>query len=73
MAEVLLFHAAQGQPRGFHAFLDHILARRERAAEALPDGLVYAGFSLGAGSADDAELLLYPGDQPYFSDSSLPS
>jgi dienelactone hydrolase len=116
-------------------FPDEVLARGERAADALPDGLVYAGFSLGVlpaqklaqtrpgargallfyscvpvaafGSAwpagvavqihgmdadplfvdegdldaaralvestDDAELFLYPGDQHYFADSSLPS
>jgi dienelactone hydrolase len=112
---------------------DEIIARGERAAEALPVRLVYAGFSLGvlpaqklaqtrpgaAGAlffyscvpvsafgtwppgvpvqvhamaddqmfieedldaarelvetADDAELLLYPGSQHYFADSSLPS
>ncbi len=113
---------------------DEILARGERAAEALPNELVYGGFSLGvlaaqklaqtrsgargamlfyacvpaeffggwpAGlpvqihgmdndpvfvgegdidaarqivdSTDDAELFLYPGDQHYFADSSLPS
>jgi dienelactone hydrolase len=170
MAEVLLFHHAQGQTPGFHGFADElrraghtvhtpdlfegrtfgsieegveyagqvgwgeIIARGERAAEALPSGLVYAGFSLGvvpaqklaqtrpgargalffysclpvsefgtwpAGvpaqihgmdadpifvdegdidaarelveSAEDAELFLYPGDQHYFADSSLPS
>jgi dienelactone hydrolase len=111
-----------------------IIARGERAAESLPDELVYAGFSLGVipaqklaqtrpgargalffsscapisefggwpagvpaqihgmdadpifleegdvdaarelvGSADDAELFLYRGDQHYFADSSLPS
>jgi dienelactone hydrolase len=171
MAEVLLFHAAQGQTPGFHAFVDdlqaaghivhapdlfdgrtfatleegmayaeelgfpdEILARGERAADALPAELVYAGFSLGVlpaqklaqtrpggrgallfyacvpaeffgpwpaqlpvqihgmeddpvfagegdieaareivASADAAELFLYPGDQHYFADSSLPS
>ncbi|ANJ26091.1 dienelactone hydrolase family protein [Agromyces aureus] len=113
---------------------DEIMDRGRRAAEALPTGLVYAGFSLGvvpaqllaqtrAGAtgalffysclppeefgawpsglpvqihgadadpffmdegdvdaaralvaeADDAELFLYPGDQHYFADSSLPS
>jgi len=111
-----------------------IMARGERAAESLPNELVYAGFSLGVvpaqklaqtrpgaqgglffysclppsefgpwptdlpaqihgmdadpifmeegdvdaarelvESADDAELFLYPGDQHYFADSSLPS
>jgi dienelactone hydrolase len=171
MAEVLLYHHAQGQTAGFHAFADElraaghtvhtpdlfdgrtfptidqgmayaqelgfpdeILARGERAADALPSELVYGGFSLGvlpaqklaqtrtgargallfyacvpteffgpwpAGlpvqihgmdhdpmfvgegdidaareivdSTDDAELFLYPGDQHYFADSSLPS
>ena len=83
MAEVLLFHHAQGQTRGFLAFADElraaghtvhtpdlydgktfdsidegfgyaketgfgtILERGVNAAEGLPDGLVYAGFSLG--------------------------
>jgi dienelactone hydrolase len=171
MAEVLLFHHAQGQTAGFHAFADElrkaghtvhtpdlfagrtfttiekgmayaqelgfpdeILARGERAADALPSELVYGGFSLGvlpaqklaqtrpgargallfyacvpadffgvwpAGlpaqihgmdndpifvgegdvdaareivdSTDGVELFLYPGDQHYFADSSLPS
>jgi dienelactone hydrolase len=172
MAEVLLFHHAQGQTPGFHAFADElrqaghtvhapdlfdgktfgsieeglayvketggfekIIERGERAADELPNELVYAGFSLGvvtaqklaqtrpgargallfyscvpvsefgtawpAGvpvqihgmdadpffvgegdidaaralveSTDQAELFLYPGDQHYFADSSLPS
>lgn len=83
MAEVLLFHHAQGQTAGFLAFaaelrdaghvvhtpdlydgktfagidegVDHakqvgfgtILERGVRAADGLPDDLVYAGFSLG--------------------------
>lgn len=171
MAEVLLFHHAQGQTPGFHAFADElrsaghtvhtpdlvdgrtfgsideglayvrehggfteVIERGERAAEELPSGLVYAGFSMGvvpaqklaqtrAGArgalffysclpasefgtwpaavpveihgmdadpffveegdldaardlvetADDGEVFLYPGDQHYFADSSLPS
>ncbi len=171
MAEVLLFHHAQGQTPGFHAFAqelreaghtvhtpdlldgrtfasieegmayaeqlgfpDEIIERGRRAAAELPAELVYAGFSLGelpaqqlaqtrpgargallfyscvptkafgswpagvpvqvhgmdadpifAGegdldaarelvqSTDRAELFLYPGDQHYFADSSLPS
>lgn len=172
MAEVLLFHHAQGQTEGFHAFADElrsaghtvhtpdlfdgrtfgsidegmayaekigfpeaIVERGERAANELPAELVYAGFSLGVvpaqklaqtrpgargallfyscvplsffggswpegvpaqihgmdadpifvdegdidaarelvESAEDAELFLYPGDQHYFADSSLPS
>jgi len=83
MAEVLLFHHAQGQTEGFEAFADElrqaghsvhtpdlfegrtfgsidegmafvkelgfeeIMARGDRAADALPNELVYAGFSLG--------------------------
>jgi dienelactone hydrolase len=172
MTEVLLFHHAQGQTEGFHAFADElrsaghtvhtpdlfdgrtfgsidegmayaeeigfpdaIIERGERAANELPAELVYAGFSLGVvpaqklaqtrpgargallfyscvplsyfggswpegvlaqihgmdadpffvgegdvdaarelvESAGDAELFLYPGDQHYFADSSLPS
>jgi dienelactone hydrolase len=171
MAEVLLFHAAQGQTTGFRAFADElraaghtvhtpdlfdgrtfatiedgmayagelgfpdeILDRGTRAAEQLPSELVYAGFSLGVlpaqklaqtrpgargallfhscvpaeffgpwpahlpaqihgmeddpvfagegdidaareivASAEAAKLFLYPGDQHYFADSSLPS
>jgi dienelactone hydrolase len=171
MAQVLLFHHAQGQTEGFHAFADElrsaghtvhapdlydgrtfetldegiahanavgfgeIIDRGVRAAEDLPNEIVYAGFSLGVvpaqklaqtrpgargalffyscvptsefgtswpadvpvqihgmdadpifvgegdidaarelvDSAEDAELFLYPGDQHYFADSSLPS
>ena len=170
MAEVLLFHHAQGQTAGFHAFADElrraghtvhtpdlfdgrtfgtideglayagevgfgeIIERGARAADELPSELVYAGFSLGVvpaqklaqtrpgargallfysclptsefgswpeevpvqvhgmdadpffvgegdidaarelvESTEHAELFLYPGDQHYFADSSLPS
>jgi dienelactone hydrolase len=171
MAEVLLFHHAQGQTAGFHAFADELrraghtvntpdlydgrtfatldegiayagevgfgelMESGVRAADGLPEELVYAGFSLGVlpaqklaqtrpgargallfyscvptsefgtswpadvpvqihgmdadpifvdegdidaareivESTDDAELFLYPGDQHYFADSSLPS
>lgn len=171
MAEVVVFHHAQGLTPGVLAFADRlrsaghtvhtpdlydgrtfttleegmahaesigfgeVMERGLRAAEALPAGLVYAGFSLGvlpaqrlaqtrAGArgallfyscvpvsefgaawpsgvpvqihgmdadpifvdegdidaarelvaeAEDAELFLYPGDQHYFADSSLPS
>ena len=171
MAEVILFHHAQGQTPGFHAFADElrraghtvhtpdlfdgrtfdsidegvayageigfgeVIERGVRAAEGLPAELVYAGFSLGVlpaqklaqtrpgargallfysclpisefgsswpadvpvqihgmdadpifvdegdidaarelvAAAADAELFLYPGDQHYFADSSLPS
>jgi dienelactone hydrolase len=171
MAEVLLFHHAQGQTAGFHAFaeklrraghtvhipdlfegrtfgsidegmeyvrqfgFEEVMARGRRAAEELPEDLVYAGFSLGVvpaqmlaqtrprargallmyscvpplefgsvwppevpvqihgmdadpyfdgegdleaareivATAPHAELFLYPGDQHYFADSSLPS
>jgi dienelactone hydrolase len=172
MAEVVLFHHAQGLTPGMVAiadelrraghtvhtpdlfegrtfgsieegmgyaqelgFPDEIIGRGVRAVEGLPEGLVYAGFSLGVlpaqmlaqtrpgargallfyscvpvsafgpgwpegvpaqvhgmdadpifvGEGDidaarelveqakDAELFLYPGDQHYFADSSLPS
>jgi dienelactone hydrolase len=87
MAEILLFHHAQGQTRGFLAFADELRAaghvvhapdlydgktftdldegvgyakevgfgtiqeRGVRAADGLPNELVYGGFSLGAGPA----------------------
>jgi len=115
-------------------FPDGVITRGTRAVEDLPNGLVYAGFSLGVlpaqklaqtrpgahgallfysclpvsafgtwptgvpvqvhgmdadpifvgegdidaareltGQAQDAELFLYPGDEHYFADSSLPS
>jgi dienelactone hydrolase len=173
MAEVLLFHHAQGLTPGVNAFaddlraaghtvhtpdlfdgttfgsidegmafikasgMDEMVERGERTADDLPNELVYAGFSFGemiaqklaqtrAGAkgallfysaipitgewafgpwpdgvpvqihgmdndpifvgegdidaareivdtVDDAELFLYPGDQHYFADSSLPS
>ena len=173
MAEVLLFHHAQGLTRGVHAFADDLRAaghtvhtpdlfdgrtfpsideglayirgigfddlreRGVRVADDMPSGLVYAGFSFGVlpaqklaqtrpgargallfysclpisgewafgpwpdgvpvqihgmdndpifvGEGDihaareivekvaDAELFLYPGDQHYFADRSLPS
>lgn len=171
MADVLLFHHAQGQTAGFHAFADELrraghtvhapdlfdgrtfgsideglayakevgfgelVERGVREADGLPNELVYAGFSLGVlpaqrlaqtrpgakgallfyscvpvsefgeswpdgvpvqihgmdadpffmeegdvdaarelvASTDQAELFLYPGDQHYFADSSLPS
>ena len=173
MAEVLLFHHAQGLTPGVHAFADELRAaghtvhapdlfdgrtfdridegvayieeigfdemreRGVRLADDLPPELVYAGFSFGVlpaqklaqtrpgargallfyscipisgewafgpwpdgvpvqihgmdadpvfvgegdvdaareivNSVDDAELFLYPGDQHYFADSSLPS
>jgi dienelactone hydrolase len=172
MAEVVLFHHAQGLTTGVVAFADElrraghtvhtpdlfegrtfgtieegmgyaeqigfpdeVIGRGARAVEGLPAGLVYAGFSLGVlpaqklaqtrpgargallfyscvpvgafgpawpegvpaqihgmdadpifvgegdidaarelvGQATDAELFLYPGDQHYFADSSLPS
>src|SRR5829696_7168400 len=159
MAEVVLFHHAQGLTPGVAAFADElrraghtvhtpdlfegrtfdtiadgmgyvreigfgeVMERGVRAVDGLPAELVYAGFSLGvlpsqrlaqtrAGArgallfyscvpvsefgstwpdgvpvqvhamdadpyfvdeAKDAELFLYPGDQHYFADSSLPS
>ncbi len=89
MAEVLLFHHAHGQTRGFLAFADGLRAaghvvhapdlydgntftdlddgigyakqvgfetigeRGQLAADGLPDGLVYAGFSLGVMPAQE--------------------
>jgi dienelactone hydrolase len=89
MAEVLLFHHAQGQTRGFLAFADELRAaghivhtpdlfdgktftdldegvgyakqvgfaaigeRGRRAADGLPNDLVYAGFSLGVMPAQE--------------------
>jgi dienelactone hydrolase len=171
MAEILLFHHAQGLTEGVVAFADElrraghtvhtpdlldgrtfatldegvanlerlgfeaVIERGVRAADGLPADLVYAGFSVGVlpaqklaqtrpgargallfyscvpvsefgegwpagvpvqihgmdadpifvgegdvdaaralvAQADDAELFLYPGDQHYFADSSLPS
>ena len=171
MAEVLLFHHAQGQTEGFNEFADElrrgghtvhtpdlfdgrtfasiedgmayasqigfpeeVIERGVQAANRLADELVYAGFSLGVlpaqklaqtrdgargallfyssvptsffgawpagvpvqihgmdadpifvgegdidaarelvASSEQAELYLYPGDQHYFADSSLPS
>ncbi|WP_026872031.1 dienelactone hydrolase family protein [Inquilinus limosus] len=173
MAEILLFHHAQGLTPGVHAFADDLRAaghvvhtpdlfdgrtfrsideglahirtigfeemreRGVRVADGLPPGLVYAGFSFGVlpaqklaqtrpgargallfhsclpisgdwafgpwpdgvpvqihgmdndpifvgegdidaareivAKVEDAELFLYPGDQHYFADSSLPS
>ena len=172
MAEVVLFHHAQGLTAGLVAFADElrraghtvhapdlfdgrtfgsieeglgyaeqigfpgeVLERGARAVDGLPAGLVYAGFSLGVlpaqmlaqtragargallfyscvpvsefgpgwpeevpvqvhgmdadpifvgegdidaarelvGQAKDGELFLYPGDQHYFADNSLPS
>jgi dienelactone hydrolase len=142
MGEVLLFHHARTFPsidEGMAyaqelGFPDEIVARGERAAGELPNGLVDAGFSLGVlpaqklaqtragargallfyscvpteyfgfwpaglpvqihgmdahpifvdegdidaarelvASTDRGELYLYPGDQHYFADSSLPS
>ena len=172
MAEVMLFHHAQGQTPGFHAFagdlrraghtvhtpdlfggrtfgsidegvayartvggFSALLETGVQAAQGLPADLVYAGFSVGVlpaqklaqtragargallfyscvpvsefgeawpqgvpvqihgmesdpyfadegdldaacalvASTEDAELFLYPGDQHYFADSSLPS
>src|SRR5256885_7218830 len=89
MAEILLFHHAQGQTTGFLAFADELRAaghvvhtpdlydgktftdldegvgyakkvgfatigeRGRRAADGLPNGLVYAGFSLGVMPAQE--------------------
>src|SRR6185312_2986101 len=123
MAEVVLFHHAQGLTSGVVAFADElrraghtvhtpdlldgrtfgsiedglayaeelgfpgeILARGARAVEGLPaqiHGMDADPIFAGEGDIDfarelvsqakDAELFLYPGDQHYFADSSLPS
>jgi dienelactone hydrolase len=65
VAEVPLFHHAQGQTEGstplpsssggpgtpLQLGFGEVMARGRRAAEELPEGLVYAGFSLGVASA----------------------
>lgn len=58
MAEVVLFHHAQGLTPGIVAFAD--------------EGDIDAARAL-AEEAEDGELFLYPGNQHYFADSSLPS
>src|SRR6266536_3238261 len=145
MAEVVLFHHAQGLTSGVVAFADELRRAGHtvhtpdlldgRTFGSIDDGLAYAGFSLGVlpaqmlaqtrpgargallfyscvpvsefgpgwpegvpaqihgmdadpifvgegdidaarelvSQAKDAELFLYPGDQHYFADSSLPS
>jgi dienelactone hydrolase len=87
-AEVLLFHHAQGQTDGFAAFTDELRqAGHTVHAPDLYDGRTFASNAdpifVGEGdldaaraiveSAEQAELFLYPGDQHYFADSSLPS
>jgi dienelactone hydrolase len=116
VAEVLLFHHAQGQTMGFHAFADDL--RRSGHTVHTPDlfdgrtfdsilfyscvavsefgsswpagvpvqihgmdadpifageGDVDAARALVESAPNHAELFLYPGDQHYFADSSLPS
>ena len=82
MAEVLLFHHAQGQTAGFHAFADELRqAGHTVHTPDLFDGRSFATIDEGdldaarelVASAEDAELFLYPGEQHYFADSSLPS
>jgi dienelactone hydrolase len=46
--------------------------RADRAVAGLPQGLVYAGFSFGAGTAQRLAQT-YPGDRHLLTDSSLPS
>ena len=93
MAEVLLFHHAQGLTPGIRTFADELRAAGHtvhtpdlfdgRTFPTLDDGLDADPIFVGEGdieaardivaTANDAELFLYPGDQHYFADSSLPS
>src|SRR2546425_295212 len=80
MAEVLLFHHAQGQTPGFHAFADELrpagvpvqIHGMDKDPYFAGEGDIDAARELVA-STDQAELFVYPGDQHYFADSSLPS
>lgn len=108
MAEVLLFHHAQGLTDGVRAFADDLRAaghvvhtpdlfegqtfdsieegvgyaretgfgtigeRGEQAAEALPDGLVYAGFSLGVMPAQNLAQNRPGAKGALFFDSAMP-
>jgi dienelactone hydrolase len=77
MIEVVLFHHAQGLTPGVVAFADEL--RRAGHTVHTPDlfeGRTFGSIEAGMGfveEAKDAELFLYPGDQHYFADSSLPS
>jgi dienelactone hydrolase len=88
MAEVVLFHHAQGLTPGVVAFADEL--RRAGHTVHTPEGVPAQVHGMdadpifvGEGDVDaarelveqasDAELFLYPGDQHYFADSSLPS
>ena len=108
MAEVLLFHHAQGLTDGVEAFAEELRAaghtvytpdlfdgrtfdsieegvgyaretgfatigeRGEQAAEGLPEGLVYAGFSLGVMSAQNLAQTRPGAKGALFFDSAMP-
>lgn len=86
MAEVLLFHHAQGRTPGFHASADELRQaghtvhppdlfdgrRFDSIDEVVGEGDVDAALAIVA-STEAAELFLHPGDRHYFADSSLPS
>src|SRR6266536_2688592 len=77
MAEVLLFHHAQGQTAGFHAFADELRAAGHTVhAPDLFDGRTFATIDEGMAYAQELgfpDEILYPGDQHYFADSFFPS
>jgi dienelactone hydrolase len=80
LAEILLFHHAYGQTQGLLDFAAEL--RRAGHTVHTPDlfdgrrfteeGDLEAARALVA-SAEEAELFLYPGNQHYFADASLPS
>jgi dienelactone hydrolase len=72
VAEVLIFHHAQGQTAGFLAFADQLREAGHIVHAPDEEGDLDAARALVA-SAEHAELFLYPGDQHLFADASLPS
>jgi len=71
MAELLLYHHAQGQTPGFLAFADELRAAGHTVhAPDLYDGNTFAELDDGVGYAK--QVGLYPGDRHLFADSSLP-
>jgi dienelactone hydrolase len=71
MAEVVLFHHTLGLSPGIVAFADEL--RRAGHTVHTPDlfgGRTFATLEEGVAYA---ELFLYPGDQHYLADSTLPS
>ena len=70
MAEVLLFHHALGRTAGVTGFADRF--REAGHVVHLPD-LFDGDRHRARCRCGDAELFLYPGDEHYFADSTLPS